>query len=226
MREVPGPNCQEVESALALIVALMVDPLAASSDRVHADLAEPPGAAAPSAPAAKSDWSLRLEQRVSARTAIAPSLTWGQGVGLMVTSEKSWLRSSLSLSGNLARGTTSQPEGSAEFEWAAAQLAVCPVGLQPRARWDVRACGIFQAGRLRGSGFQTISPAAKSIFWSAVGLQLEGRFELVGPLWLGLEGALELPFSREQFYLEPQQRLHRVPPAGGSLGLGLGVRFF
>jgi hypothetical protein len=144
----------------------------------------------------------------------------------MLTRERGPLRPSLALAGSSARGVTSQSQGSAEFEWLAAQLSVCPLGFQPGPAWDVRACGIFQAGRLRGSGFQTIRPAEKSIFWSAGGLELEARLRLVGLLWLGLEGGLELPFSRAQFYLDPKQTLHQVPSLGANFGLGLGLRFF
>jgi hypothetical protein len=223
VREVPGPNCQEVESAMALIVALMVDPLASGSRRVSTS--ESRVRALPER-AAGSSWSLRVEQRATARTAVAPGLSPGQALGLMLTRERGPLRPSLALAGSSARGVTSQSQGSAEFEWLAAQLSVCPVGFQPGPDWDVRACGIFQAGRLRGSGFQTIRPGEKSIFWSAGGLELEGRLRLVGLLWLGLEGGLELPFSRAEFHLDPKQTLHQVPSAGASFGLGLGLRFF
>jgi hypothetical protein len=50
--------------------------------------------------------------------------------------------------------------------------------------------------------------------------------QLVGPLWLGLEGALLRPFSRESFYLAPSQTLHTIPPWGASFGAGLGLLFF
>ena len=231
VREVPGPNCEEVESALALIVALMVDPLAGNAEHVSVSTRDRPGTKPPAntaapTPRAASGWSLRVEQRATLRSAVAPNLAWGQGLALMLTREGSGLHPSLGLSANLARSTTSQRLGSAEFEWAAAQLAVCPVGFQPAPGWDLRACGTFQAGRLRGVGFETVNSATKSIFWGALGLELQGRVKLVGPLWLGGEGALELPFSRERFYFEPGSTLHQVPALGASLGIGLGVYFF
>jgi hypothetical protein len=57
-------------------------------------------------------------------------------------------------------------------------------------------------------------------------LELEARHRLVGPLWLGVEGAFVLPFSRESFYLLPEPTLHRVPAWGAGFGLGLGLHFF
>lgn len=227
VRDVPGPNCQEVESALALIVALMVDPLASSSEHVGsgAHWSEPPVSPAQQR-AAEPQSSLRVEQRATVRTAIAPTLAWGQALGLMLTREGRGWRPSLGLTGNFARGTTSRAAGSAEFEWTALQLAICPVGWQPNPVWDLRACATVQAGRLRAAGFATINPAEQSSFWSAAGALLEARVQLIEPLWLGASGGLDLPFSRERFYLEPSQTLHQVPALGVSFGLGVGLRFF
>jgi len=228
-REVPGLDCREVESAIALIAALMVDPLAGAPERavVHG----PPTAVAPTSESDRSmpaspAWSWRAEQRLTARTAVAPRLTWGQAWGLMLTREASWAHPSVALFGHLAHATTSKPAGSAELEFAAAELVLCPVGLRPDASWDLRACGAFQLGRLRGIGFQTADPATKAIVWSSASLELQGRYQLLGPLWLGWQGAVSAPFSRENFYLDPSQVLHRVPAWGLSFGVGLGLRFF
>jgi hypothetical protein len=227
VREVPGLSCHEVVSAMALIAALMVDPLAGSTEPKGAVVSsDPAGSRLDSPPAAESAWSLRLEQRLTARTAIAPGLTWGQALGVMLTREASRFRPSLGLAAHVAHSTVTAPQGQAELAWTAAQLTFCPVGAGPPGRWDVRGCGAFQIGRLRGTGFQTASSATKSIVWSSAVLELEARHRLVGPLWLGVEGAFVLPFSRESFYLLPEPTLHRVPAWGAGFGLGVGLHFF
>jgi hypothetical protein len=228
VREVPGSDCQEVESAMALIAALMVDPLAGDPQRAAGQRhSRPLAAAPPPAPTApRSSWSLRVEQRLTVRTAVAPRASWGQGLGLMITGESSAWRPSVALSAQATRATASAPHGSAELDWAAAQLAACPLGLRPAEPWDLRACGVLQLGRLRGIGFQTGEPARKSILWSSAGLELQARYRVLGPLWLGLEGGFSLPFTRERFYLEPQETLHRVPAWGTNVALGVGLRFF
>jgi hypothetical protein len=230
VREVPGLNCAEVESGMALIAALMVDPLAGSAERARPSSSTTPARVAESPPAPRrhraAAWSLRVEQRLTARTAVAPGWTWGQALGAMLTQETSRFRPSVALSVHDARATVSKLQGSAELEWTAAQLALCPAGAQPGGAWDLRACASFELGRLRGVGFQTASPAEKSIVWMSAGLELAARYRVVGPLWLGLEGVFTLPFSRERFYLEPQPTLYQVPAWGLSLGLGMGVRFF
>jgi hypothetical protein len=231
VREVPGLNCAEVESGMALIAALMVDPLAgnAQQTRPHPLRALPARAAestrAPATPPT-SDWSLRIEPRLTIRTAVAPGWTWGEALGAMLTRQTSRFRPSAALSVHDARATVTKRQGSAELEWTAAELELCPFGARPGAAWDLRACASFQLGRLRGVGFQTVRPAEKSILWTSAGLSLAGRYQLVGPLWIGLEGAFTFPFSRERFYLEPELTLHQVPAWGVSFGLGLGLRFF
>jgi len=231
VREVPGLNCLEAESGMALIAALMVDPLAGTAERaLPGALVEPAADASDAGPRSPShreaDWSWRVEQRLTARTAVAPGWAWGQALGVMLTRESATFRPSLAVSAHDARATIARPSGSAELRWSAAQMAVCPVGLRPDASWDLRACASFQLGRLRGEGFQTAKPTEASILWASAGLELQGRYQVVGPLWVGLEGAFTFPFTRERFYLEPQQTLHQVPSWGASLGGGAGLRFF
>jgi hypothetical protein len=231
VREVPGVDCAEVESAMALIAALMVDPLAGSLDRVP--LRPPPSQPAP-APEAKptpaaaitSRWSIRIEQRLMGRTAVAPGWTWGPALGAMLTRETSRFRPSVTLSVHDARSTVVRSRGSAEFEWRAAELGLCPIAAPVGAAWDLRACASFQLGRLRGTGFATANPAKKRVLWTSAALQLAARYRIVGPLWLGFEAAFTFPLSRERFYLDPNLTLHQVPSWGVSAGLGMGVRFF
>ena len=230
-REVPGADCAEVESGMALIAALMVDPLAG---RLDPEEVWPPPAqgtreadATPTPDAAPaSRWSIRVEQRLIGRTAVAPGWTWGQAFGAMLTRETGRFRPSVALSVQDTRATVVKPRGSAELEWRAADLELCPIAAPIGEAWDVRACASFQVGRLRGSGFATVNPAKKRILWTSAGLQLAARYRIVGPLWLGVEGALTFPFTRERFYLEPNLTLHQVPAWAVGAGLGVGVRFF
>jgi hypothetical protein len=225
VREVPGSTCREVDSAMALIAALMVDPLAfgvghASGQRHAASTAPEPNSVA-----READFGLRIEQRLTGQTAVAPGFTWGQAVGAMLTHETSRFRPSLGLSARVARDTTSIAQGSAELDFAAAQLTLCPLGVRPDVSWDFRACAALQLGRLRGTGFDTPAPATQSVLWASAAFELQARYQLLGPLWMGAEGMLNFPFSRESFHLDPQKTLHRIPVWGVGAALGLGLRF-
>ena len=223
VREVPGVSCQEVEAAMALIAALMVDPLAGQAHTKRAEPVFQPDLAPQPKPAA---WSLRAEHRLSGRTAATPKLAWGQALGAMLTYESGLTKPSVALVAELTDGTATGQRGSAELELAVARLAICPLGIQPGTAWDFRACATAELGRLHGSGFLTESPANKAIVWSSAGLELQARYELIGPLWLGLEGGFTFPFTRERFYIDPGETLHRVPSWGVAFGVGLGLRFF
>jgi hypothetical protein len=225
VREVPGSSCREVDSAMALIAALMVDPLAAGLERASSQQHAASTAPEPDSSAREADFGLRIEQRLTGQTAVAPGFTWGQAVGVMLTHETSRFRPSLGLSARSARDTTSIAEGSAELDFAAAQLTLCPLGVRPEVTWDLRACAALQLGRLRGTGFDTRAPASKSVFWSSAAFELQARYQLLGPLWMGAEGTLNFPFSRESFHFDPQKTLHRIPIWGASAALGLGLRF-
>jgi hypothetical protein len=233
-REVPGATCAEVESALALIASLMMDPLSMGGSPVE----ETQGAITPAQrPADSPDveeeplphvhFTLRAEHRVIGQGGVAPGLSWGQAARLMLTRDSSGWSPSVGLSAHYTGATASGSHGSADLEWLVGQLSACPLAWQAASGWDLRGCALAQLGRLRGTGYQTPSPAARTILWSGAGLQVEGRLKVLGPLWLGWEAAMVFPFTRERFYLAaPEETLHRVPAVAGSFGLGTGLRFF
>jgi hypothetical protein len=223
VREVPGVSCQEVEAAMALIAALMVDPLAGQARRKRPEpVFRPDLASRPQPPA----WSLRAEQRLIARTATTPNVAWGQALGAMLTYEAGSLKPSIGLAAEVADGTATARHGSAQLELLAARLAACPLGVQPGSAFDLRLCATAELGRLRGSGFATAARASKAIVWSSAGIELQARYEVLEPLWVGLEGGFTFPFTRERFYVDPDETLHRVPAWGLVFGAGLGLRFF
>jgi hypothetical protein len=225
-REVPGATCEEVESAMALIAVLTVDPLAAGVAAPGPHRKSSSASPAATTERAPEPWSVLAEHRLIAQSAVGPHLAVGEAGRIMLLRRWGAWNPSLSIAGRFAATTATAPAGKADLEWAAGELAVCPLGVQPEVGWDLRACALLQVGRLRGTGFQTPSPASKSILWSAVGAQLEARFAVVGPLWVGAEAAFSLPLTRESFYLDPRESLHAVPAWAVSLGAGVGVRFF
>ena len=195
VREVPGRDCQEVESAMALIAALMVDPLAGSAERANATAAV--GAGPPQVPRLElaattqpSSWSLRVDTRLTARTAIAPALAWGGSLGVMLTRETSRLLPSLGLSGHFASASTSQPAGTAQLEWASAHSCL-PLGFR------LERAGIFgPALRFKPAGCMgrcsTPNPRKIDLLVER-GLELQGLC-VCSDRWGGSRGCSQLPF--------------------------------
>jgi hypothetical protein len=224
VREVPGATCGEVISAMALIAALMVDPLAGASP---VNPTSPTAGHEQEHPESRgTPFAFRVDHRLTTRNAVAPKFALGQALVISVTHETGPLRPSLGLSLSTARASTTVTSGAAQFDWIAARLTPCPVGLGSARSWDLRLCAGLELGRLRGKGYATVAPATQSIVWSSAAALLDAHRRLLGPLWLGGEAGLTFPFTREHFYLEPHTNLHRIPAWGVSAGVGLGLDFF
>lgn len=259
-REVPGGDCEEVLSAMALIAALTVDPLARPDREVpiasrqrHPKESEPPKPAPPKrepprrvmpkrepAPAetaeqpaappvsAKRGIGFGVGQRVTVQTGVMPGATFGLGAHAdLVVRGPSLLSPRFRLSGIFSRsGDINADGGRATFDWLTARLEGCPVRFGFDSFWNIRPCVYLDAGRLRGEGFDIEPHRQKSVFWTAAGLELSGELRLFGPLALGAEAGLLLPFRRDRFYFDPDTDLHEVPAAGFSAAAGLGLLFF
>jgi len=223
VREVPGASCSEVISAMALIAALMVDPLAGSSPVGLSPTMQvekkPPESS-------KSPFASRVEHRLTARNAVAPELALGQALTVAVIDEAGRLRPSLGLSLLTTRAHRTTASGSAQFDWVSGRLTLCPLGLGSNRSWDLQFCAGLELGRLRAKGYATVAPATKSILWSSAAALLDAHRRLFGPLLLGGEAGLTFPLTREHFYLEPHTNLHRIPAWGVAAGVGLGLTFF
>ncbi|MDQ2646484.1 MAG: hypothetical protein M3020_21925 [Myxococcota bacterium] len=261
-REVPGGDCEEVLSAMALIAALTVDPLArpdreiplARRQRNRRESQSPapprptrqspkrvipkrelpkqgeePAPPSPAEPAnAEPGIGFGVGQRVTLQTAVMPGTTLGLGAHaeLAVTGPSLW-SPRVRLSGIFSRsGAIDAERGRAEFDWITARLQGCPVRLGFDRTWNIRPCAYLDAGRLHGVGSQIEPNDQKSVFWTAAGVELSGELRLFGPLALGAELGILLPFRRDRFLFEPDTELHEVPAAGFSGAVGLGLLFF
>lgn len=243
LREVPGGDCPEVLSAMALIAALTVDPLARADREIPVEArrrrpappprrlpaparTEPPAPAQePKPPAALG---LGVGQRVTAQGAVTPGVALGLGAYLELSARAARVfapRARLGLS--YSRQDDVEGEvGRADFRWMNARVQLCPLRLGSDADASVRPCAFVDAGRLEGRG-EAITPSRnQAVFWTAAGLELSAGVRLAGPLVLGGELGLVLPFRRDRFYFSPDDELHRVPWAGISAALGLGLLFF
>jgi hypothetical protein len=152
--------------------------------------------------------------------------------GLEAHVDALWLRSGwfsprLRVAALVARsGAVRASYGTADFEWVAARVGLCPVRFGSERSATLRPCAIVDAGRLRGEGSDIEPHGEASVFWAATGFELSGGLRLVGPLHLGGEVGILLPFRRDRFYFKPDDDIHEVPAAGVSAGAGLDLVFF
>jgi hypothetical protein len=248
-REVTGDTCEEVVSALALIVALTIDPHASTSSAVAPPPAPPPAdppapppaepAASPPVPAPPADvaparppreprWRFSVSAEASAAAGIAPR--WVIGVPLAVHAQ-SPSRGLLSPSFHL--GVQRASSGSidvdahgatAAFDWTVGTADACP-GRVRYAAFSAEPCLRFEAGTLHGAG-GAIAPAREATrAWVALGALGRASFSLAPPLFVALESGLHLPLTRTTYYFEPNTTIYRAPAVGGFVGAGVGARF-
>jgi hypothetical protein len=236
-RQVPGLDCHEVISAMALIGALMVDPLAAamappSPPRSPQRLAPPPTPAP--APAKESPWSLVAGLRFTLDTGVAPKVALGGGAFVELGHAPSglWAPSARLSAARTVTSTTQAGElGSAEFTWTAGRLAACPLSLRPVSGLTIGPCALFELGWLHAAGVTEVEPAQVTTFVPSTGAELAAAFRLFGPVTLGAElGVLFHLVGEKRYYFLPQgaadSEVFVLPTVGISGRIGLGVRFF
>jgi hypothetical protein len=252
LRDVPGSDCPEVLSAMALIAALTVDPLARPDREVPvADrrrrpssprpaLApsrpvprQPPAATKPENPRPRRSLGLGAGARVNAHGAVMPELALGLAAHIEVVSRRRGpLSPSLRVGAVFSRHGGFETElanganATAEFEWLTARVELCPVRLGSPAKVSLRPCAYFDAGRLKASGSDVSPERQKSVFWTAMGAELALEARLLGALSAAAEVGILLPFRRDRFFFVPERTAHEVSAAGLSAGLGLGLHFF
>jgi hypothetical protein len=238
-RQVPGLDCHEVISAMALIGALMVDPLAAamappSPPRAPVPVAPPPPSPAPvseSQPSA-STWSYGAGQRLTFDSGVAPDVQVGAAafVELGYALSEPWsLRARLSAR-SAANVAAAGELASAEFTWNAVRLAACPLSLRPVAGLTLAPCASFELGWLHAAGFDIEPRADDTELIPSAGAELAAAFQLVGPLTIGGELGVLVHLSPEHtFYFDPRQtpgaEVFTLPSVGISGGIGLALSF-
>ncbi|RYZ08388.1 MAG: hypothetical protein EOO73_08020 [Myxococcales bacterium] len=253
LREFTAQTCGEVASALALVVALALDPNA----RTEA-LPEPPPAVPveePSAPsaaepaplpaaapsAAPSEMAAPLPTRrespplhlvawlgpvagVDAGYAPKPLVTFGVSLGARV-SWGSWLTPTLQLTPLWGKtGSTGPAAALGSFSWAMARLEACPVDLRLAPWLGFSPCLAGEIGRLAARGTeQGVEPTAAERWWAASGVTAAVHLEL-GNWFVRLSGEGMFPVIRDEFvFLEPERTVHR--PNAFAYGGRLGVGF-
>ncbi len=221
-------------SALALVAALAVDPLAAEA---------PMPAPQPVAPATRpgSDIPPVAHRPSASRAVVSTGLDGGVVLGLFpipaptvstfvdVHLERDSVLSPsarLSLAAAISP-SVSVPPGSARFRWAAGLLDGCPFDLRLASALHLVPCALVEVGVLAGSGADVPTPVAESRRWVAVGGSARLKWSPIGSFFFEAYGRLEAPLSRDTFVFALPERVvvHAVPAFVGSFGLGAGVRW-
>jgi hypothetical protein len=244
-------TCDETASALALIVAVAVDPSsmtrAASAPGVLSPETPGPAAEAP-APAPQQPppsietapldqgvapegaqildrWRWLLAVSAEATGGPAPALTPALRLAVaarLFPSIAPTVR--LSAARSVDRTVKTEDGREAELTWTAARLEGCVVF--PFSLVELEPCAGAEGGILHGEGTTgVVEPKrADRAWWAALA---GGRMRFLPAELLTVElgaGAL-VPLRRDEFFLQQDTPVHQPPAVAAFFGFGLGVRF-
>lgn len=245
-RTIGGPTCAEVAEALAVMVAVVIDPRAGSGAAV--DEAPPPpkieGRRAgptpsrpprpsPERPPAAARWPrFAVDLRVETTSAVFRGALAGIGASLTVEPPAPPPRRSVyvsvpSVAAGVRRSFPMERAlrgGSVDFAWTAGHLRLCPLRIAVDGLVEVSSCAEANVGSLRASARGFAEARGTSTLWFDLGASLGTTVSLSGSLFLSSTVLVAMPLFRQPFELASGARGASIPPLGVLGGLGLGLR--
>jgi hypothetical protein len=211
-RELAAARCDDLVEALALVIALAIDPAALSSPA--------PAPVAPPPPAAPSRWGGAAVIGAGTAGGVIPS------PAPALAAEARLIRRGLGHAGlGLVAGSSerSTVDGDAAFRWLSGRGSLCWQWLDRRIESD--ACAHLDVGGItaEGSGVARAQQATRT--WLAPGAHVAARWS---PGWLLIEAqaGVAAPILRDHYRFAPGMTIHRTWAATPWVLIGTGVRFW
>jgi hypothetical protein len=209
VRVVPGADCREVITGLAVIAAILVDPevpsrgsSSAAAERLESrDSASSTG----TVPSTRPGWAFGAGAGPLVQAGVAPSARPGAGVEAHIASKALRVVSPLFALGayyTLAK-TVPTPSGSAELNWWAIRASACPFRWPEQSNVTLRACALLDVGRLTGSGSHTDGGQSRSGAWVAMGAGARVDLAPISGFLITLETGALAPLVPHRFYFAP-----------------------
>lgn len=253
-RDVVLPSCTEVKQALAVMVAVAIDPRAGAAEEPETE-STPPAEPREPEPRAKPAALPHPEQRAaSPPVSTAPAAITRSPVTLDVRAE---ITSAVLRGGLVALGASMTFElpapvrpqgiyllwpsiglgfrqglpkertlggGSAEFVWSAGQLRFCPLRAAIKAIGEISSCVETNLGALRASAEGFPDSRHLSSFWADIGGSVWAAVNLSDRFFLSSTVLMTVPLVRQPFILASGASVASVPPLGVLGGIGIGAK--
>jgi hypothetical protein len=228
-------RCDALDSALAVVLALVVDvPVsrvesASTPEQQPGTTLELPeeqttreSGRAPSA--VESGWSVGGEVAAVGSYNMLPGFAAAIRSTLVLDAPRMWpIR--LSMARWFERST--RVEGArAELSLFSGRVGVCPTLLRDKP-FRIEACGVVAAGRLTGQGDEVAQPRTRKRPWVHVEARATFAVPIGGPFEVTLDLGALVPVLRDRFLLEiggTEQQAHRAWPVVPVASLGLAAR--
>lgn len=237
VREVRGPTCQDVATALALIAALAADPNQPVDDKTPKSTRAPAsvrsggideGAAPlePTEPAPR--WTFGVGVGLGFESSIAPSPGYGLNVAFDAEGHPgSAFRPLFSLAAIRAVKSDNETKGgNTNFDWVTFRLTVCPVRWPEETPLFIRPCAFADAGFLGGEVEYEGNHQSQTEPWFALGGFLRTEALVAEVLSFQLDGGVTIPAVHPSFSAGEGQPSAFEVPSSGILGrIGLSYHF-
>jgi hypothetical protein len=223
-------SCRELDEAIALVVALMIDPNAAARPAptapapLPAPAPAPPPQAEPTKVEAREGWEKVARLRAGALAGLLPQVVATTSVSVEVIPAQFLgvqISAVLVPASSLAKGV----EG-AVVSLAAGGLSVCPLHLGAW-RFSFSACAGVSLGALTGWGVGFPTNASVTHFYASGGGAGRVSYLLGGPFTLELQASADAPFTQPEFLYGASSGqtalLFRSWPVLAGIELGLGA---
>ncbi|MDF2695117.1 MAG: hypothetical protein K0S65_3500 [Labilithrix sp.] len=254
-REIVGPDCEGVARALAIALAVMIDPEADLSGNAREPPAgdppaapggttavpdEPPPSPAPRVRAAprpsrspprRATPYVTLEGSLGVTTAVVGGLLPVLGATAELAPPPShlvsWLQPSIGLGVRQSLPRDLDTSGLvSEFLWSAGVLRLCPLRLTTLGdRLELVPCLEVNAGILRASARGSTDAQTSTKPWLDFGGMTRVTFRVDGAWFVGLTIGVIAPFTRYRFELSNAAPVSQAPPTGLMSGACVGLRF-
>ncbi len=214
-KQLTAQRCDDLVTALALVIALAIDPTAAAGPRIEA-VAVPPPPPPPPGPTRMRDATLAGVLGAG----VTPDLLVAGGLA----GRARWGARAAEIAIVAGRDSTREADARATFTRLVVRPAACLVQL--RGPLELGGCGHAELGVVRATGDDIINSRGLTRLWAAVGAH--GTLRWPAPSSRGfaqLQLGLTVPFTRDRYRFMPGILIHDTPPLTGWVGLGVGLRF-
>ncbi|MFO0569753.1 MAG: hypothetical protein U0263_29150 [Polyangiaceae bacterium] len=222
-REVRAPDCRSVAAALALILALALDPDGLELPR-SADPPKPEQRAALRPVESPVDpWRFSAGALLGLTGGVAPEAAPAAGVFFEASRGQSGFRPTLRLAALVASASAETNAGDADFGWQALRVGASVWALGTPEPW-LEPVATFDLGRLLGRGRGLDRSETGAALWYGPGAGIFAGAWLFHALTLGLDAGATFPLARDSFSIRPDAEVHRIPAVAGHVLLAIGVR--
>jgi hypothetical protein len=236
-REVKATTCDQAAAALALVVAVAIDPQALIE--IPPAKSEPiPTPPPPVAPPESSRPAETTGDRLHRATRVALGLRWDEMSGItpllrpvlrpfleIVDDRPGVFVPALRISFAWTRNAhVALSSGAADFSWYVGRLEACPLRVGSAAA-SLTWCATFDGGAVRIAGQDAPAITARTRPWVSTGVSARGSARLWRWLFAELELGAAAPWIKDRWVFADGSLLQTPPPVSVWAGAGLGCRF-